>query len=140
MNSSLEELTGKVISKINLHGGDINDVYLLQCKNRSYVLKENRHNLKELFAKEASGLGLLKKADIPIPEVYYFDEKYLFEFNIRYDGSSRFGPDNPDANVVTAARLPDSIDGAKVPKTMRDTYGVTAAVGQGRGRTSHGTG
>ena len=77
MNSSLEELTGKVISKINLHGGDINDVYLLQCKNRSYVLKENRHNLKELFAKEASGLGLLKKADIPIPEVYYFDEKYL---------------------------------------------------------------
>ena len=46
-------------------------------------------------------------------------------------GLERFGPDDPDANVVTAARLPEDIDGAKVPKTMRDTYGVTAAGGQG---------
>ncbi len=46
-------------------------------------------------------------------------------------GLQRFGPDDPDANVVTAARLPEGIDGAKVPKTMRDTYGVTAAGGQG---------
>jgi aspartate aminotransferase-like enzyme len=34
--------------------------------------------------------------------------------------------------VVTAARLPDSIDGAQVPKLMRDRYGVTVAGGQGR--------
>ncbi len=47
-------------------------------------------------------------------------------------GLERFGPDNPDANVLTAARLPDSVDGAKVPKLMRDRYGVTAAGGQGR--------
>ncbi|HMA26376.1 MAG TPA: alanine--glyoxylate aminotransferase family protein [Solirubrobacterales bacterium] len=47
-------------------------------------------------------------------------------------GLERFGPDNPDANVLTAARLPDSIDGTKVPKLMRDRYGVTAAGGQGR--------
>ena len=47
-------------------------------------------------------------------------------------GLERFGPDNPDANVLTAAKLPDSIDGAKVPKVMRDRYGVTAAGGQGR--------
>ncbi|HET8976275.1 MAG TPA: aminotransferase class V-fold PLP-dependent enzyme, partial [Solirubrobacterales bacterium] len=47
-------------------------------------------------------------------------------------GLERFGPDDENANVVTAARLPDSIDGAKVPKLMRDTYGVTAAGGQGR--------
>ncbi|MCB0876441.1 MAG: alanine--glyoxylate aminotransferase family protein [Solirubrobacterales bacterium] len=46
-------------------------------------------------------------------------------------GLERFGPDDPDANVVTAARLPDDIDGAAVPKTMRDRYGVTAAGGQG---------
>ena len=32
-------------------------------------------------------------------------------------GLERFGPDDPDANVVTAARLPEGIDGAKVPKT-----------------------
>lgn len=46
-------------------------------------------------------------------------------------GLERFGPDDPDANVVTAARLPEGIDGAAVPKTMRDRYGVTAAGGQG---------
>jgi aspartate aminotransferase-like enzyme len=47
-------------------------------------------------------------------------------------GLERFGPDNPDANVLTAAHLPDSIDGAQVPKLMRDRYGVTAAGGQGQ--------
>jgi aspartate aminotransferase-like enzyme len=46
-------------------------------------------------------------------------------------GLERFGPDNPDANVLTAARLPETIDGAHVPKLMRDRYGVTAAGGQG---------
>ena len=46
-------------------------------------------------------------------------------------GLERFGPDDPDANVVTAASLPDGIDGAKVPMTMRDRYGVTVAGGQG---------
>jgi aspartate aminotransferase-like enzyme len=46
-------------------------------------------------------------------------------------GLERFGPDDPDANVVTAATLPEGIDGAKVPKLMRDGFGVTAAGGQG---------
>jgi aspartate aminotransferase-like enzyme len=46
-------------------------------------------------------------------------------------GLERFGPDDEDANVVTVASLPDSIDGAKVPKLMRDTYGITVAGGQG---------
>jgi serine---pyruvate transaminase len=46
-------------------------------------------------------------------------------------GLERFGPDDPDANVVTAATLPSEIDGAKVPKLMRDRYGVTIAGGQG---------
>ena len=43
-----------------------------------------------------------------------------------------FGPEDENANVVTAMRLPDGIDGAKVPKLMRDSYGVTIAGGQGR--------
>jgi serine---pyruvate transaminase len=47
-------------------------------------------------------------------------------------GLERFGPDDENANVVTVARLPDEIDGAKVPKLMRDRYGVTIAGGQGR--------
>ena len=41
-----------------------------------------------------------------------------------------FGPEDEAANVVTAIKLPDAIDGAKVPKTMRDKYGVTIAGGQ----------
>jgi aspartate aminotransferase-like enzyme len=46
-------------------------------------------------------------------------------------GLERFGPDDENADVVTVARLPDDIDGAKVPKLMRDAYGVTIAGGQG---------
>jgi serine---pyruvate transaminase len=46
-------------------------------------------------------------------------------------GLERFGPDDENANVVTVARLPGEIDGAKVPKLMRDRYGVTIAGGQG---------
>src|ERR671933_79599 len=43
-----------------------------------------------------------------------------------------FGPEDDNANVVTAVRLPESIDGAKVPKLMRDKYGITIAGGQGK--------
>jgi serine---pyruvate transaminase len=46
-------------------------------------------------------------------------------------GLERFGPDDEHANVVTVARLPESIEGTKVPKLMRDRYGVTIAGGQG---------
>jgi aspartate aminotransferase-like enzyme len=41
-----------------------------------------------------------------------------------------FGPEDEGANVVTAIKLPESIDGAKVPKLMRDRYGITIAGGQ----------
>jgi aspartate aminotransferase-like enzyme len=46
-------------------------------------------------------------------------------------GLERFGPDDPEANVVTVARMPESIDGAAVPKLMRDRFGITVAGGQG---------
>ncbi|TMM11000.1 MAG: alanine--glyoxylate aminotransferase family protein [Actinobacteria bacterium] len=42
-----------------------------------------------------------------------------------------FGPEDENANVVTAIKLPEGIDGATVPKLMRDRYGVTIAGGQG---------
>jgi aspartate aminotransferase-like enzyme len=42
------------------------------------------------------------------------------------------GTADENANVVTAMALPDSIDGGKVPKLMRDRFGVTIAGGQGR--------
>jgi serine---pyruvate transaminase len=43
-----------------------------------------------------------------------------------------FGPEDPNANVATAVRLPETIDGGKVPSTMRDRYGITIAGGQER--------
>ena len=42
----------------------------------------------------------------------------------------QFGPDDDNSNVVTGIKLPESIDGAKVPKLMRDKYGITIAGGQ----------
>ena len=42
------------------------------------------------------------------------------------------GEADENANVVTAIKLPDTIDGAAVPKVMRDRFGVTIAGGQGR--------
>jgi aspartate aminotransferase-like enzyme len=45
-------------------------------------------------------------------------------------GLERFGPADENANVVTVASLPETIDGGKVPKLMRDAYGITVAGGQ----------
>jgi aspartate aminotransferase-like enzyme len=41
------------------------------------------------------------------------------------------GEVDENANVVTAIALPESIDGAAVPKLMRDRFGITIAGGQG---------
>jgi aspartate aminotransferase-like enzyme len=41
-----------------------------------------------------------------------------------------FGPEDENSNVVTAVKLPETIDGGKVPKVMRDKYGITIAGGQ----------
>jgi serine---pyruvate transaminase len=46
-------------------------------------------------------------------------------------GLELFGTGDENANVVTAVRVPEGVDGAKIPKTMRDTYGITIAGGQG---------
>jgi serine---pyruvate transaminase len=43
-----------------------------------------------------------------------------------------YGPEDENANVVSAIALPETIDGAKVPKLMRDRFGVTIAGGQGK--------
>jgi aspartate aminotransferase-like enzyme len=41
------------------------------------------------------------------------------------------GDIDESANVVTAIALPESLDGAAVPKLMRDRFGITIAGGQG---------
>ena len=45
-------------------------------------------------------------------------------------GLELFGPEDENSNVCTAIRLPEGVDGAKVPSTMRKRYGVTIAGGQ----------
>jgi aspartate aminotransferase-like enzyme len=41
-----------------------------------------------------------------------------------------FGPEDENANVVTAVKVPDGVDGGKIPKVMRDKYRITIAGGQ----------
>jgi aspartate aminotransferase-like enzyme len=46
-------------------------------------------------------------------------------------GLELFGPEDENANVVTAVRVPEGLDGSAIQKTMRQSYGVTIAGGQG---------
>jgi aspartate aminotransferase-like enzyme len=46
-------------------------------------------------------------------------------------GLELFGPEDDAANIVTAVKVPEGVDGAAIPKTMRDTYRITIAGGQG---------
>jgi serine---pyruvate transaminase len=53
-----------------------------------------------------------------------------------------FGAEDERANVVTAIKVPEGVDGGKLPKIMRDKYGVTIAGGQSQrkgkiGRIAH---
>jgi aspartate aminotransferase-like enzyme len=41
-----------------------------------------------------------------------------------------FGPEDDRANVVTAIKVPEGVDGGQVPKIMRDKYRITVAGGQ----------
>ncbi len=57
-------------------------------------------------------------------------------------GLDLLGPENPEANVVTAFRIPEGVDGKAVPKLMRARWGVEIAGGQGKlagriGRIGH---
>jgi len=46
-------------------------------------------------------------------------------------GLELFGPDDPEANSVTAVKVPEGVDGGKIGKIARDRYGVWLAGGQG---------
>lgn len=47
-------------------------------------------------------------------------------------GLSLLGPDNPEANVVTAFRIPEGVDGKAIPKLMKSRFGIQIAGGQGK--------
>ena len=47
-------------------------------------------------------------------------------------GLELFGPDDPEANSVTAVKVPSGVDGNKIGKLARDRFGVWLAGGQGK--------
>jgi aspartate aminotransferase-like enzyme len=47
-------------------------------------------------------------------------------------GMDLLGPDNPEANVVTAFWPPDGVDGRAIPRLLRTRFGVQVAGGQGK--------
>lgn len=68
----LEERFGFAIqSSQPLRGGDINSVYLLQCKNIEVVIKVNKADLfPDMFQKESNGLYALRSTQaIDVPQV-----------------------------------------------------------------------
>jgi serine---pyruvate transaminase len=50
---------------------------------------------------------------------------------IKAMGLELFSPDDDSASVVTAARVPDGVDGTGLLRHLRDRHGVTLAPGQG---------
>jgi len=46
-------------------------------------------------------------------------------------GLELFGPEDPEANSVTAVKVPEGVDGGKIGKIARDKWGVWLAGGQG---------
>jgi aspartate aminotransferase-like enzyme len=87
-------------------------------------------------------VGLVQALDVALALI---DEEGLEQVYRRHDLLGRasraaaraldldlLGGGDERANVVTAISLPESIDGAKVPKLMRERFRITIAGGQGR--------
>jgi serine---pyruvate transaminase len=47
-------------------------------------------------------------------------------------GLALLGPENPEANVVTAFLVPDGVDGPAIPGLMKRRFGIQIAGGQGK--------
>ena len=88
-------------------------------------------------------VGLVKALDVALGMIEAEGLKQVFERHALLGRATREaakalvlellgGAADENANVVTAIALPESIDGGKVPKLMRDRFGVTIAGGQGK--------
>ena len=98
-----------------MHGGDINQVYLLETPGNRYVLKRNsRDSFPGMFVKEAGGLSILGGSGIRTPRIAdVFEEgleQYLLLEWIREEraGSSmwkRFGEQLAETHGGTAAHF-----------------------------------
>ncbi|SEM58423.1 Fructosamine-3-kinase [Mucilaginibacter gossypiicola] len=83
LNHIQSKLNISVINVDAVSGGDINNVYRLQCDDYSYLLKVNdRYKYPDMFAKEQQGLDAIRETNaIAVPEVVlqgeFGNESYL---------------------------------------------------------------
>ncbi len=122
MNKTLLKIASKnkiTINKISpLHGGDINQVFLLACKEGNFVIKLNdASRYPKMFETEAKGLDLLRSSNsFKIPKVIfigsvdntsYLTLQYFFE-----------GEKTPKSWNLFSINL------AKLHKTKSDYFGL----------------
>ncbi|MFC0517860.1 fructosamine kinase family protein [Mucilaginibacter angelicae] len=76
LNHIQSRLNAIITNISTVSGGDINDVYHLQCEDNSYLLKVNdRHNYPGMLAMEKEGLSAIRKTNtIAVPDVVLQDE------------------------------------------------------------------
>ncbi|MBA3301677.1 MAG: alanine--glyoxylate aminotransferase family protein [Thermoleophilaceae bacterium] len=83
-----------------------------------------------LFSALDVALGLIEEEGIE----NVFDRHRLLGRATREAGKALelelLGPEDDNANVVTALKVPEGLDGSAIQKAMRDRYGVTIAGGQ----------
>src|SRR5919205_786465 len=98
---------------------------------------------KALMAPPGPAVGLIKALDIALGMIEEEGLEQVYERHALLGRATREaaraldldllgGVADENANVVTAIALPDSIDGGKVPKIMRERFGITIAGGQGK--------
>lgn len=76
-------------------------------------------------------LKLMKAQGLEKLFAYYAKMAKAVQSAAKALGLKLFADESCASTVVTAIKVPDGIDGEKLVKTMRDTYGVTIAGGQG---------
>jgi aspartate aminotransferase-like enzyme len=77
-------------------------------------------------------LRLIRKEGLERLFAYYAKMAKAVREAAKAMGLRVFADESCASNAVTAITVPDGIDGKKLVKTMRDTYGITMAGGQSR--------
>jgi aspartate aminotransferase-like enzyme len=86
-------------------------------------------------------VSLIRGLDVALGMLLAQGLDAAFEHHVRLGRATRtglkamglelFSPDDDSAAVVTAARVPDGVDGTVLLRHLRDRHGVTLAPGQG---------
>jgi fructosamine-3-kinase len=93
----MQIITGKILKTTPLSGGDINEVYQLECQHGRFVQKKNKNVPVDFFQKEYEGLLLLKAHGLPVPEVFYFDSESLL---MEYLQPGKFSPEEAGRSLA----------------------------------------